>query len=326
MRMILDTDPGNGVPGADVDDGLAIGLALRSPEVELEAITVVAGNVSVDRGVQSALETLEAAGATRVPVHRGASRPLVQDPTAWRGRLDGRRDEESAQRHWRHVPTAARAALAADPTPAARVLVDRVNERPGEITVLAIGPLTNIATAMVVDPEWSQKIKQLVVMAGAFDVPNVLHELNAAYDPEATHIVLNSGAPLLIVPLDVTTRTFMRLGDVDLLDAAGTPLAGYLGRTARPWITWLAERFGEDGCALHDPLALAALLDPRVIGTRTARVDIELRGRLTRGRMVAWDDEMLRGDLELPDLSPVMIADRVDNDLFMPLLLDRLTS
>ncbi|WP_033430855.1 nucleoside hydrolase [Saccharothrix syringae] len=325
MRMILDTDPGNGVPGADVDDGLAIGLALRSPEIELEAITVVAGNVAVDRGVRGALEVLEAAGATHVPVHRGASRPLVQDPTAWRARLDGRRDEESAREHWRHLPVS-RTALAADPTPAARVLVDRVDERPGEITVLAIGPLTNIATAMAIDPEWSQKIKQLVVMAGAFDVPNVLHELNAAYDPEATHVVLNSGAPLLIVPLDVTLRTFMRLGDVDRLDAAGTPLATYLGRTARPWITWLAERFGEDGCALHDPLALAALLDPAVIGTRTARVDVELRGRLTRGRMVSWDDEVLRGDLELPDLSPVLIADRVDNDLFMPLLLDRLTS
>lgn len=325
MRMILDTDPGNGVPGADVDDGLAIGLALRSPEIELEAITVVAGNVSVDRGVRSALEVLQVAGATHVPVHRGAARPLMQDPTAWRKRLDGRRDEESARRHWQHVRTAG-ATVAADPTPAAQVLVDRVNERPGEITVLAIGPLTNIATAMMVDPEWSQKLKQLVIMGGAFDVRNVLHELNAAYDPEATHIVLNSGAPLLIVPLDVTTRTFMRLGDVDRLDAAGTPLATYLGHTARPWITWLAERFGEDGCALHDPLALAALLDPRVIGTRTAYVDVELRGRLTRGRMVAWDDELLRGDLELPDIPPVMIADRVDNDLFMPLLLERLTS
>jgi inosine-uridine nucleoside N-ribohydrolase len=323
--MILDTDPGNGVPGSDIDDALAIGLALRSPEIELEAITVVAGNVSVDRGVRSALEVLEAAGATGVPVHRGASRPLVQDPAAWRARLDGRRDEESAREHWRHV-RALPPTLAADPSPAARVLVDRVNERPGEITVLAIGPLTNIATAMAVDPEWSQKIKQLVVMGGAFDVPNVLHELNAAYDPEATHIVLNSGAPLLIVPLDVTLRTFMRLGDVDRLDAAGTPLARYLGHTARPWITWLAARFGEDGCALHDPLALAALLDPRVIGTRTACVDVELRGRLTRGRMVAWDGDLLRGDLELPDLSPVLIADRVDNDLFMPLLLDRLTS
>jgi inosine-uridine nucleoside N-ribohydrolase len=215
---------------------------------------------------------------------------------------------------------------APDPTPAAQVLVDRVNERPGEITVVAIGPLTNIATAMTIDRQWSQKLKQLVVMGGAFDVRNVLHELNAAYDPEATHIVLGSGAPLLVVPLDVTLRTSMRLDDVDLLDAAGTPLASYLGRIARPWISWLAERFGEDGCALHDPLALAALLDPEVIGTRTAYADVELHGRLTRGRMVAWDDDMLRGDLELPDVQPVMIADRVDNDLFMPLLLDRLTS
>jgi inosine-uridine nucleoside N-ribohydrolase len=325
MRMILDTDPGTGVPGADVDDGMAIGLALRSPEIELEAITVVAGNVSADQGVRCALETLEAAGASHVPVHRGAEQPLVQDPTAWRTRLDGRRDEESAQHHWRHVRTTG-ATLAVDPSPASRTLVDRVNESPGEITVVAIGPLTNIATAMMIDPEWSQKIKQLVIMAGAFDVPNVLHELNAAYDPEATHVVLNSDAPLLIVPLDVTLRTSMRLEDLDRLDAARTSLSTYLAHTTRPWVNWLAERFGEDGCALHDPLALAALLDPAVIGTRTAYVDVELRGRLTRGRMVSWNDDMLRGDLDLPDLKPVTIADRVDNDLFMPLLLDRLTS
>jgi inosine-uridine nucleoside N-ribohydrolase len=325
MRLILDTDPGNGVPGADVDDGLAIALALRSPEIQLEAITVVAGNVPVDQGVRAALETVEAAGASHVPVHRGAARPLVQDPSVWRMRLDGRRDEETARKLWRDVRTR-RPSLVAHPTAAAQTLVDRANERPGEITVLAIGPLTNIATAMMIDPDWAKKVERLVIMAGAFDLPNVLHELNAAYDPEATHIVLASGVPLLIVPLDATTRTFMRLADVDRLDAAGTALADYLGHTVRPWITWLADRFGADGCALHDPLALAALLDPDVIRTRAASVDIELCGRLTRGRTVAWDDQLLRGQLDLPDRPPVLIADDVDNTRFMPLLLERLTA
>ncbi len=325
MRIILDTDPGNGVPGADIDDALALALALRSPELELEAITVVAGNVPVDRGVQSALETLEAAGVTGVPVHRGAARPLLEDPAAWRARLDGRRDERMAQRLWRDVPTR-RTTLTPHPTPAAQALVDRVNERPGEITVVAIGPLTNIATAMTIDPGWPGKVARLVIMGGAFDLPNVLHELNAAYDPEATRVVLASGAPMLIVPLDVTTRTFMRTSDVDRLDAARTPLAAYLGQTVRPWITWLAERFGADGCALHDPLALATLLDPGVITTRAASVDVELHGKLTRGRTVAWDPLLLRGDLDLPERRPVLIADDVDNDRFMPLLLDRLAA
>jgi inosine-uridine nucleoside N-ribohydrolase len=327
MRVIIDTDPGNGVPGADVDDGLAIGLALRSPEVQLEAITVVGGNVPVDQGVACALAILEAAGVSGVPVHRGAERPLVQDPEDWRRRLNSRHDDPAAQRRWKGM-SAPTAHGAADPTPAARALVERVNERPGEITVVAIGPLTNIATAMLLDPQWARKVERIVMMAGAFDMPNVLHELNAAFDPEATHMVLSSEAPLLVIPLDVTTRTFMRLRDVDLLDEAGTPLAEFLGRTARPWVTWLADSFGLDGCPLHDPLAMATVLDPTLVQTRSASVGVELHGSLTRGRMLAWDPNdtlILQAGLRLPGtLRPATIATDVDNSRFMPLLLERL--
>jgi inosine-uridine nucleoside N-ribohydrolase len=328
MRLVIDTDPGNGVPGADVDDGLAIGLALRSPEVELEAVTVVAGNVEVDRGVQCALELLELAGAAHVPVHPGAAHPLMQDPAGWRRRLDLRRDDERAQALWHGMP-AAGATRSADALPAAQALVDLADRHPGELTVLAIGPLTNVATAMLLDPEWAGKLARLVIMGGAFGVPDVIQELNFAYDPEATQIVLASVAPKLIVPLDVTLRTFMRLEHVDRLEAAGTPLATHLGRTSRPWITWLAERFGRDGCALHDPLALAALLEPAVVGTRTAAVGMELRGSLTRGRVVSWrpqDEEILVAGLDLPDVPVVQIAETVDNDRFVALLLDRLTA
>src|ERR1700712_2548034 len=182
---------------------------------------------------------------------------------------------------------------------------------------------------ILMDPDWAAKVARIVLMGGAFDEQNVMQELNAAYDPEATHIVWTSDAPLLVVPLDVTLQTFMRLSDVDRLDAAGSPLATYLGRTTRPWVTWLAERFERDGCALHDPLALAALLDPEVITTRTACADIELAGHLARGRTVSWDpadQEILLAGLHLPAVRPVTIADGVDNERFMPLLLDRLTS
>lgn len=328
MRVILDCDPGNGVAGADIDDGIALGLALRSPEIELDAVTVVAGNVPVERGVQCALEILDAADAPHVPVHAGAARPLVQDPAAWRDRLDGRRDDELAQELWRDVQTRT-PNLAPDPAPAAQALVDRVNARPGEITVVAVGPLTNVATAMLLDPEWAGKVRRLVIMGGAFNIPNQLQELNSSYDPEATHLVLTSTAPLLVVPLDVTMRTFLRLDDVDVLDAAGTRLATYLGHTVRPWVAWLAERLGRDGCALHDPLAVAAVIDRDVVATRVACVGIELNGTLTRGRTLSWDPSetaVLQSGLRLPDVRPVAIADDVDNARFMPLLLERLTS
>jgi inosine-uridine nucleoside N-ribohydrolase len=327
MRIVIDADPGSGVPAADVDDGLAIGLALRSPELRLEAVTVVAGNVDVDRGVECALEVLEAAGAGHVPVHRGAAAPLVEDPAPWRARLERRRDGEAARRLWRDLPPAG-SSLRPHPTPAARALVEIVGRSPGEITVVAIGPLTNVAQAMLLDPGWAGKVAGLVVMGGAFGLPDVLHEFNTVYDPEATDLVLRSGAPLRLVPLDVTLRTRLRAADVDRLDA-GDELARYLGRTARPWVAWLGEQSGRDSCPLHDPLAVATLLDPALVATRTAAVGMELRGSLTRGRTVSWDpddEELQQAGLHLPQVRPVTIVTDVDGDRFVAMLLDRLCS
>jgi inosine-uridine nucleoside N-ribohydrolase len=206
--------------------------------------------------------------------------------------------------------------------------VEHVRAHPGEVTVLAIGPLTNIATAILLDPEWADNVARVVIMGGAFDARDVLQELNASYDPEATGIVLSSTAPVTMVPLDVTLQTFLGLDDVDLLDRAGTPLATYLGRTTRPWVSWLAQRFGRNGCPLHDPLAMAAILDPRVIMTRTACAGIELSGSLTRGRTVSWDPgdvHSMHAGLRVPEVRPITIAHGVDNARFLPLLLDRVT-
>jgi inosine-uridine nucleoside N-ribohydrolase len=328
VRVIIDTDPGNGIPGADIDDALAIGFALRSPEITLEAITVVGGNVPVELAADCAFQVLDAAGEYSIPVHRGAVAPLVQDPFDWRSRLDLRRDDPTAQALWAGVPPPRRQPHRLHPTAAAHALVQLVDARPGEITVVGIGPLTNIATAMLIDPSWAAKVHRLVLMCGAFDMPNVLHELNAAYDPEATHVVLNSVADVTLIPLDVTTRTFMRMADLDRLDDSGTPLGEFLGRTCRPWVSWLAQDFGLDGCALHDPLALATVIDPAMVRTRTASVGVELHGSLTRGRIVAWDaqnGEILQAGLRLPTSNrPATIATDVDNSRFMPLLLDRI--
>jgi inosine-uridine nucleoside N-ribohydrolase len=328
MRVIIDTDPGNGIPGADIDDALAISLALRSPEIQLEAITVIGGNVPVEVAADCAFEVLDAAGASGIPVHRGAVRPLVQDPVHWRTRLDLRRRDAIARALWTGVPLPRPQAERIHPTTAARALVELVDARPGEITVVGIGPLTNIATAMLIDPEWAAKVARLVLMCGAFDMPNVLQELNAAYDPEATHVVLNSVADLTLIPLDVTTKTFLRFSDLDRLDRSGTALGEFLARACRPWVNWLMQDFGLDGCALHDPLALATVIDPTLVQRRTASVGVELHGSLTRGRLVAWDPhdgEILQAGLQLPtSVRAAAIATEVDNERFMALLLDRL--
>jgi inosine-uridine nucleoside N-ribohydrolase len=326
-RLIVDCDPGNGIPGADVDDAFALALALRSPEVDVEAVTVVAGNVPVERGIVAASEVLHVAGAAGVPVHRGAAGPLVADPRPWRAQLDTRRDDYLAQALWQPAPTGEHEA-SAQTTTAAQALVEHIDAHPGEVTVLAIGPLTNVATAMLLDPEWAKKVGRIVIMGGAFEARDVLQELNTSYDPEATDIVLSSTAPVTMVPLDVTLQTFLRFDDLDRLEEAGTPLAAYLARTARPWVSWLAQKFGRDGCPLHDPLAMAAILDPDVITTRTTCVGVELSGSLTRGRTVSWDPadiHSLHAGLRVPVVRPVSLAHRVDNDRFRPLLLERIS-
>jgi inosine-uridine nucleoside N-ribohydrolase len=328
VRVVIDTDPGNGIPGADIDDALAIGFALRSPEITIEAITVVGGNVPVEVAADCAFEVLDAAGVSDVPVHRGAASPLIQDPADWRTRLNLRRDDPAAKALWTNVAPPRSQQHRLHPTAAAHALVELVDARPGEITVIGIGPHTNIATAMLIDPGWAAKVERLVLMCGAFDMPNVLHELNAAYDPEATHVVLSSVADVTLIPLDVTSKTFFRIADLHRLDSSGTALGEYLGRTCRPWVSWLAQDFGLDGCALHDPLALATVLDPTLVQTRSASVGVELHGSLTRGRIVAWDPdngEILQAGLRLPtSVRPAGIVTEVDNSRFMPLLLDRI--
>jgi inosine-uridine nucleoside N-ribohydrolase len=176
-----------------------------------------------------------------------------------------------------------------------------VDAAPGETTVVAPGPLTDLTQAMLIDPSWAEEVAGLVVMGGSCDVPNVLRERNSAYDPEATHLVPSSVAQLRIVPLDVTLQTLLRPEAVDRLHRADDDLARYLGRTGRPWVAWSAERSGRGGCPLHDPLAVATLLDPTVVTTRAAAVGIAL-----------------------PGVRPAEIAAGVDGDRLVALLLDRL--
>lgn len=325
MRVVIDCDPGNGVAGSDIDDGLAIALALTSPELDLEAITVVGGNTPVETGVRSALGLLEAASAD-TPVFAGAARPLVEDPRPWRAELDGRAQLPTTQRLWREVeihPSAREPERAG----AAQALVEAVASAPGEVTVVAVGPLTNVAHAILLDPAFARAVSRIVIMGGGFGVPDVLQELNFGYDPEAAHLVLTSGAPVTLVPLDVTLQTFFRLADVEQLDAADNDLARYLGKTVRPWVQWLAETINRDGCPLHDPLAVATLLDDSIVTTRDVCVDVELHGTLTRSRPVTWDPQARLSPsfgLRLPDVRPIRLVTGVDNDAFVRLLLARL--
>ena len=324
MRIVLDCDPGNGIPGSDIDDGLALGLILSCPEFQLEAVTVVGGNTAVEQGVPSGLAVLEAAGSD-VPLYRGASRPLVEDQGPWRADLDGRRSVEPALSLWKDVPYPAPKRLVAQGA-AAEAIVRLINAHPGEVVIAAIGPLTNLAQAMFLDPDLPRKVKQITIMGGGFGIWHRLHELNFSYDPEAAHIVMTSGAPIILVPLDTTLKTSLLLADNARLTASANPLARFLGVTCDPYIRYVEQVRGRTGVPLHDPLAIAMLLDRSFATIETACVDVELNGRYTRGRSVSWlpDSRQPSPAHILPKLPTVEIVTDVDHLAFKEFLLQRL--
>jgi len=323
-RLIIDTDPGNGIPGSDIDDALAIATALRSPEVELLGVTTVAGNVEVVHATACALHLLEVAGCTHVPVCEGAATPLVADPAAIRAGIRARETSDAAARLWAHVrrPPPRRPV---DRRRAAEFLIETVMAHPGEVTVVPIGPLTNIASAVRLEPRVASTVKSIVWMGGAVRVPGTLTpvtELNASYDPEATHIVLSSGAPLTMVGLDVTTQTCLTLEDVGRIGAVGTPLTDYLAEVVEPWVRYVMERRHLPGCWLHDPLAVCVAIDPSIVRTEPMWVGVELASPRFRGQTVGWD-------MRFPYLFPVNepnahVCVAVDTARFMGLFLGTL--
>jgi inosine-uridine nucleoside N-ribohydrolase len=322
--IILDTDPGIGSPGSDVDDGLAIALGLRHRGCDLLGLTIVAGNVAQDEGVPNALRLLEIAGRTDVPVIPGAERPLWRDRRQLRERLAARR-QRSVERFWdlgtfpppTHAPTTARAA---------EFIADTVRAQPGEVTVVAIGPCTNVATALLLDPAVARSVAEIVVMGGAIAVPGLVNpavEFNAGYDPESLAVVLASGARVTLVPLDVTTQTYMTAHDLDRIAAGGTPLHEFLAKTSRPWLRFAMEARDLRGFWLHDPLALAYALDPAILVLTQMHVAVELGGALTAGHLLGYPEG---ARLLEPAPGPVnaRVALEVDEPRFMKLFLETL--
>jgi inosine-uridine nucleoside N-ribohydrolase len=324
IRLIIDCDPAFGVPGGDIDDCLAIALALRSPEASVEAITLVAGNVSLDAGEQGARRLLTLAGRTDIPLHRGAAWPLVEPEEAWRSELDGRGSRPTAVRLWKDVERAQNGG-ASNPAPAATAIIDQVMRAPGTISLVAIGPLTNVAIALALEPRLAGALKSLIVMGGAVHLPGSANELNFGYDPEAANIVLTSGAPIIVIPLDLTRETLLRPQDNERFIRSGDGLIAAVGRVSAPWIAWVMAERKQSGCFLHDPLALAVALDPTLVRCEEFDVAVELAGAHTRGRLVTWRPgaHSLKQE-EFRRVGRVAIGRKVDNPRFMAFLMGRL--
>jgi pyrimidine-specific ribonucleoside hydrolase len=280
--VIIDTDPG-------VDDALALLLAMRSPELKIEAITPVAGNVPLDLTLPNALRMVEIAGRTDIPVAAGARAPLLR-------RL--------VTATYAHGENGLGGAVFPEPTtkpvatPAAEMIRQIVRRYPGEVTLLTIGPLTNIAAALNSDPELAGMVRGLVMMGGSLSGGNITPaaEFNVYVDPEAARIVFQSGIPVTMVGLDVTRRTSLTDEHVRRLEAAQNAVSQAAAKIGRNAINHNRERGYLVGPNMHDSLAVAGFLDPAILGLQDYYVDVETTGELTAGETLGYSP--VAGDLK----------------------------
>jgi len=273
LRVVLDTDPG-------IDDALAILLALASPEVELAAVAVTGGNCSMDDGVRNALSVLALGGRPDLPVCPGVALPLIRPPfTA---------PETHGDRGLGYARLPDSPAL-----PSHEHAVDRIIREimaaPGEVTLVAIAPLTNVALAVRKEPRIVQAVRQVIIMGGALRADGnttSLAEFNFFVDPHAAHIVLHSGMPITLLPWDITRDIMLMQADVDQLTAIESPISHFIADATRFYIEFHQACFGYAGCSINDPAALALTFRPELARTEPIYVDIELTSELTIGKTV----------------------------------------
>lgn len=316
MRVIIDCDPGNGIAGANVDDGLALALAIAAPEIQLEMITTVSGNTPSDVGYNVASHLVRSLNE-EIPVYRGASSALMEASAPWREQLDNGAQRAKLEHLWDNlspVPT-----LPKSVPEAALRIGELVCQNPKQITIIAIGPLTNIAIAMQLFPELAENVAEIIIMGAVFNVPGYVKDTNFGIDPEAAYAVLNSGANITLVPMDVTVQTQMVHSDLDRFAELASPLSQFLVSTMRPWIDYSRATRQLAGCWVHDVLTVAWLLDKSIVTYELQQVAIELQGAL-RGKSYCLEPLRLR--IGIPELKtkPINVLQSVDNQKLLALI------
>jgi inosine-uridine nucleoside N-ribohydrolase len=304
-KVILDVDTGT-------DDAVALMVAALSPDIELVGATTVDGNTRVASCTENTLRVFEAIGTPHIPVHQGMSEPLARE-----------RMLQVNPTHAIHgdllplPPATSRAA----PGHAVDWLVDTFMASDGDITLVPVGPLTNIAAAIRKEPRILERIPELVIMGGAHDHGNMTPsaEFNVWADPEAARIVVNCGRPIRMVPLDATHRALVSRDDCARLRALGTPAAAAAAVMIERRIDGYdatQPMHRTHAAPVHDALAVCAVIDPAILTTHFIPVDVETDGELTVGRTVC--DFRFRGRRP----ANVHFAMDADEPRFVALLLD----
>ena len=297
-KLILDTDI-----GSDVDDALALALALKSRELQLEAVTIVYGDVDLRSKI--ALKMLKLADVEGVPVAKGIEKPLLGERKVfWTGHEgEGILTPEDDE-------------LKADPVHAVNLIISKVMSMKNEITLITIGPLTNLAVAIIKEPQIVENVKEVFIMGGVtrlMDGSNLPYrEHNIYCDPEAAKIVFNSGLPITMVPLDVTLKVVINREDLKRIASVNTPFTDAIVSMVEHYLGFRKR----DYTFLHDPLAVAVSIDRSLVKTVDMKVLVETKGEYTIGQTIALPAK--------PEETAVKVCLDVDVERSRNLFIDRI--
>lgn len=272
-KIIIDTDPG-------IDDAMAIFFAFQSPKFEVLGLTTVFGNVPVDMSANNALILCELAGKTDVPVTLGMSRPWFGRPSTYAHFVHGNDGFGDIN----HPPAKGKL----DPRSSAQFIVDMVNQYPGEVSLVPIGPLTNIAAALRLDPTLPGKVKQVVLMGGTARAPgnvNPVAEANIWNDPYAAQIVFAAEWPLTMIGLDITDTLRFNQDFLDALEQGNSVLGGFVNKISQFYMDFYSQGQAQRECRFHDVITLAYILHPEWFEVEQCKVMVST-DELTRGQTV----------------------------------------
>lgn len=273
-KIIIDCDPG-------YDDAVALLLAAGHPDIEVLAITTVAGNQTIEKVTSNALRIAKLAHLENVPVAAGAARPLLRDQIVPAAYIHGESGLDGT--------TLPEAEYKIDPRHAAQLIIDTVMAEPEKtVTLVPIGPLTNIALAARMEPKIVERVKEIVLMGGGCHIGNIkpMAEFNIENDPEAAHIVFEEKWPITMIGLDLTYQALATREVKEEIAAINTDAARFLTQVLARFSENYKRSKGFDEPPVHDPCAVAYVIDPTLIETRKAPIHVEYRGQYTNGMTV----------------------------------------
>ncbi|GHP13956.1 pyrimidine-specific ribonucleoside hydrolase RihA [Lentilactobacillus fungorum] len=304
-KIILDCDPGH-------DDALAMMLAIVSPKIDLAAVTTSAGNQTPEKTLNNAMRMLTLMKHEEIPVASGNKTPLLR-PLRTAGNVHGRSGLDGAE-----LPDPD---FKSQPMPAIELMAQTIQKSTEKVTLVVTGPMTNAALFLRVYPELTDKIERIVFMGGAMGLGNWTPsvEFNIFVDPEAAKIVLNSGIPLTMAPLNVTHKAQILKSEIAKIDEIKNPVAhAFYGLLEFFERYHEAPKWGFKGAPLHDPCTIAWLIDPTMFESKLMNVDVENQGDLTDGETVC-DYYELTGK---PKNTEVLLG--IDREKFIHLIMDSL--